>query len=230
LRPVAKGESPEDDGRAIVYTEYNHARGELVKRLGEYCSFCEMHLDAGLAVEHKLPKGVARYASIGLTWSNFLLACTNCNSVKGHGDIEADDYIWPDTHNTLYALQYGPGALVAPRLELGSQDEIRALNLIQLVGLDRLPGDLRTVSDRRWINRQEAWDMAQRMRTNLRRNDTSELRDAIAENAKSKGYFSVWYTVFADDHDMLRRIKREYPGTAAACFAADHSCVERVAR
>ena len=61
MRPIDKGNCPQENGKDIVFKEYAHARGELIKRLGEYCSFCEMHLDSSLHVEHRLPKSVARY-------------------------------------------------------------------------------------------------------------------------------------------------------------------------
>ena len=58
MRPVERGPHPTNSkGERVVYREYAEARGELIKRLGgEYCSFCEMHLDASLAVEHVQPK------------------------------------------------------------------------------------------------------------------------------------------------------------------------------
>jgi hypothetical protein len=60
--------------------EYSYARGGLVANLGQYCSFCEMPLAASLAVEHMLPK--VYFPNLAASWSNFLLACTICNSVK----------------------------------------------------------------------------------------------------------------------------------------------------
>ena len=50
MRPVNRGEWPQDNQRNnIQYTDYQNARGELITRLGEICSYCEMHLDSSLA-------------------------------------------------------------------------------------------------------------------------------------------------------------------------------------
>ncbi len=229
MRPVDKGNCPQKDDVDVVFNTYQEARGALIERLGEYCSFCEMHEDGPLAVEHKLPKSVARYKSLEKSWINFLLACVYCNSIKGHDDINEDDLLWPDTHNTFYALQYGPGALVKPNPELSTEEKRKAQRLIDLVGLNRLPGNLKIVSDRRWQNRQKAWDIATRLRTNLQKSDTPELRESIAWNAQSNGYFSIWMTVFKEDPDMLQRIIEKFPGTASVCFVSG-SCVLCISR
>ena len=94
MRPVARGTHPTDAaGNKKAWTEYSQSRGDLIDRIGEYCSFCEMHLDASLAVEHIQPKSL--YPNLALEWDNFLLACTNCNSTKGDRDIKLNDYFWP---------------------------------------------------------------------------------------------------------------------------------------
>lgn len=234
MRPVNRGSCPEANGKSVVFTDYAGARGSLIERLGEYCSYCEMRLNASLAVEHRLPKSSGRYAHLELSWSNFLLACVNCNSTQGDDNIDEDDCLWPDRHNTLFAIEYGPGAEVNPRdnNRIDAKDRVRAQKLIHLVGLDQKPGKrtLRTASDRRWLSRQNAWDKAHRMLHNLRKNDTPELREAIADNAQSTGFFSVWYTVFADVPQVLRLIRQRYAGTAEECFGEDESCLPRVMR
>ena len=230
MRPVDKGDCPQKDGKNIVFKEYTQARGELIKRLGEYCSFCEMHLDAGLHVEHRLPKSVARYAHLECEWTNFLLACVNCNSTKGDRDIEADDYLWADRDNTAFALEYSEGGLLKPRQGLSGEEARKAQNLIALVGLDKKAGNTFTVSDRRWLNRREKWEIAQRTRRNLACSDTLHHRETIVAMALDSGYFSVWMTVFAEDADMLCRILAAYPGTARDCVNPMGQCIEQIAR
>jgi hypothetical protein len=230
MRPVDKGDWPKNAGVQVVYTDHKYARGELVWRLGRYCSYCEMYNGPPIDVEHRLPKTVPRYGHLKLEWSNFLLSCTMCNSYKGHSDINENDYFWPDTHNTFFALEYGPGALVSSSRGLSASEKRKADNLIKLIGLDRLPGDPMTVSDSRWSDREQAWGIAEHMRLNLIRNDSIQLRESIALNAKLGGYFSVWMTVFADDSDMLQRIIASYPGTAIGCFDDQGKCRESVNR
>lgn len=62
--------------------------------------------------------------------------------------------------------------------------------------------------------------MAQHALQRLQGHDTEAMRDQIVETAQSKGYWSIWMTVFADDADMRQRLIAAYPGTATTCFDA----------
>jgi len=111
MRPVERGPHPTDAlGAPVRFSQYAQARSALIDRLGEYCSYCEMHLDASLAVEHIQPKAVSPHLT--LAWDNFLLACTNCNATKGDTNVKLADYLWPDRDDTFHALRYGPGGQV----------------------------------------------------------------------------------------------------------------------
>lgn len=219
MRPIVRGPCPLDDqGQDIVFKTYAQARGLLIDRIGERCSYCEMHLDSSLAVEHiqpKKPPGAAQaMPERELDWDNFLLACTNCNSTKGDTDVVLADYIWPDRDNTFMALTYSEGGLVAAT---PGPDQDRALQLIKLVGLDKTP-DTAEASDRRWENRREAWDIAQGSLEDFTVNDTPAFRRQIIRSVKSGAYWSVWMTVFKDHPEMLRAMIAAIPGTADAYF------------
>jgi len=225
MRPVTRGPVPQKrDGRDKQFTDYAQARGALIERLGEYCSYCEMQLDASLAVEHvrpKQPPGADHViAARALDWSNFLLACTNCNSTKGNDEVQLDDYLWPDRDNTYRGFKYGEGGVVSVSNQLDVDNKIKAAALIRLVGLDKTPSVASKASDRRWMNRREAWDMAQRAKERLARNDTEDFREQIVETAQPKGFWSAWMTVFQDDVDMLSRLINAFPGTCDTCFDA----------
>ena len=212
MRPVVRGSWPLDaEGEQETFTRYQNARRDLIDRLGGYCSYCEMRLDASLAVEHIQPK--SHHHSLALDWNNFLLACTNCNSTKGDQDITLNDYIWPDRDNTFRALNYQEGKVsCVPGIEPAKTDR-----LIKLVGLDKVPNSA-DASDRRWLNRLEAWGLAERAKQRLNRCDTNEMKDQIVDTAKSKGYWSIWMTQFRDDPDMLKRLIEAFPGTCTQCF------------
>jgi uncharacterized protein (TIGR02646 family) len=105
LRPVVRGDAPVvAAGNPIVYTDYKQARDALIARMGDYCSYCEVALHSDIDVEHVLPKSLN--PDLELEWSNFLLACGNCNSIKGGQTITLADYYWPDLDNTLRAFLY----------------------------------------------------------------------------------------------------------------------------
>ena len=54
---------------------------DLLRELGENCSYCEMELKDGHEVEHVQPK--SREPTLLTSWSNFLLACKCCNTWRG---------------------------------------------------------------------------------------------------------------------------------------------------
>ena len=216
MRPIIKGEHPSESGQPKLFKEYQQARKDLIDRLGQYCSYCEMKLDASLAVEHVQPKSL--YPALEREWNNFLLARTNCNSTKGSQDIILSDYYWPDEDNTFRAFTYLQGGLVRPHPQLNNQEKIKAKATLKLTGLDKPFVNDPEVKDRRLLNRRETWDIATRSLNRLRTNDTLLMREQVAEHSVSQGYWSVWMTVFKDDPDMLRRFIEAFPGTCQDCF------------
>jgi uncharacterized protein (TIGR02646 family) len=235
MRPINRGSCPEESGQACPYKKYTEARGELIKRLGEYCSYCEMHLDSGLAVEHMQPKkpdGTTVIDSLRLLdWNNFLLACPNCNATKSNENVVLDDYLWPDRDNTFRAFCYSEGGLVSYAHDIGdNQLRQKACKMIHLVGLDKIPTDhdiATEASDRRWLNRKEAWEIAIRSKERLSRNDNEDFREQVLETPKAKGFWSIWMTVFKDDADMLQRLIEAFPGTCTNCFNEQYIPVPR---
>ncbi len=223
MRPVNRGAWPKNtDGTEIKYKGYPQAGSELIKRLGEFCSYCEMHLDASLAVEHVQPKkppgATVAMADRELDWHNFLLACTNCNSTKGNTDVVIDYYYWPDRDNTFRAFKYSVGGIIELADVLMVDQKKKAKRTIELTGLDKKPLNNSEASDRRWLNRKEAWDIASRSKERLSRNYTEDFKEQIEDTAFANGFWSIWMTVFKDDPDMLRRLIKKFTGTCDQCF------------
>ncbi len=219
MRPIERGKSPNS------YHEYQDARGDLINRLGEYCSYCEMHLDSALAVEHILPKN--KCPEMEREWTNFLLACPNCNSTKGDKLIGRNECYWPDLDNTVRAFEYQIGGQISPHPGLTAVEKSKAQKTIELTGLNYNPGNAVTAADRRWINRKEAWDIAADSLDNLHSNDTPYMRRQIVETAKALGYWSIWMTVFYADKDILKRLIEAFPGTCDDCFDANFDLCQR---
>lgn len=193
--------------------------------MGEYCSYCEVRLSASLAVEHVQPKD--HRPDRALDWGNFLLACTNCNSTKGATPIQLSDYFWPDQDNTFRAIAYREGGRVRTAADLSHDEKAKADGTIQLTGLDKEPRNDPEMKDRRWQNRRECWDVAQRMREKLSRNNNDDFREVIVSNAAGRGFWGVWMTVFRNDPDMRNRLIRAFPGTATNSFDAQGGPVPR---
>ena len=223
MRPVERGTAPRE------YAEYGDAIGDLENRLGRYCSYCERGLPIGLAVEHMAPRSL--YPDREVDWNNFLLGCTNCNSVKGDADVADDDTLWPDRHNTMLALAYSRGGFVRLAAGLSSELRRRAQALIELVGLDRhgAPGwSSPARRDQRWRDRESVWSLAERCRASFEAARGSD--DALAlvlAAATGYGFFSVWFAVFDQHIDVKLALIDAFPGTATSCFDQDGGLVNR---
>lgn len=216
MRPVEKGAAP-----AAAYANYAAALPDLEQRLGRYCSYCERYIATNLAVEHLQAKSLVPV--LALSWSNFLLACVNCNSCKGDTPVTIADYLWPDSDNTLRAFEYSAGGVVAPQSTLAAPVRAKAQASVSLVGLDRVPGGAipPTQSDLRWLKRFETWRKANDALRRLAQNDTVELREQIVDTALATGLFSIWWTVFAVDGNMRSRFREAFVGTCTNSFDAN---------
>ena len=212
MRPISRGPAPN------TYLRYQDAIGDLEARLGTYCTYCERRLPISLAVEHISPKSIARH--LETSWDNFLLGCTNCNSVKGDALVDMDDWLWPDRDNTLRAFSYSEGGFVQTT---GIAQE-QAERLLDLVGLRRhgaIPGRQPAPRDKRWKDREQVFAIAQRQRDILLRfpeETREEALQLIVDTAVGWGFFSCWLAVFHDNPEFCRQLITCMPGTAADCF------------
>lgn len=222
MRPVDRGLAPN------VYARYQDAGPDLLLRLGDYCSYCERQIETHLAIEHVQPK--IRRAGLRNTWTNFLFGCVHCNSSKGKKRVALRNFFWPDRDNTLRAFSYSKGGLVQASATLSPQEQRKAVDTIALAGLDKDPGNpgrFPSPSDRRWSRRREIWLMAERDRDRLAQNNSVEVRELIVENALGRGMFSIWWTVFANDVDMRRRLRLAFLGTDGTSFDANEDLIPR---
>ena len=217
MRPVDRGDAPVDaTGAQIVFTDYKQARDPLIARIGDYCSYCEIALPSEVDVEHILPKSLNK--ELELEWSNFLFACSNCNSIKGSQPVTLEEFYWPDQDNTLRAFLYELDE--PPQVSTtGTCDPTIAMRTLELTGLDRVPGHPRySDRDRRWKKRMQAWSFALLAQDNLASHDSPKMRELIIVAAKATGFWSVWYHVFYRDLDMCNRLINAFAGTARYCF------------
>lgn len=215
MRPINKGINNQP------YGKYQDAQGDLINRIGEYCSYCGRWIPSAIHVEHKRPK--LMYPEFECKWDNFLLSCSNCNSSKSTGEIVLDDYVWPDVNNTLLAFEYDCEGRVRPKLGLDESTHKKAVNTWKLLGLnkhiDSLENGFEKASekDRRWVHRRQDWNDAMYYKEQLKKADSLIIRELIITAAK-KSIFSVWFTVFQNDVDMRRRLVEAFVGTDASSF------------
>ena len=223
MRPVERGTAPR------TYSKYGDAIGDLEERLGTYCSYCERRLPASLAVEHVVPKDL--HPELKTEWTNFLLGCANCNSVKGDQPVEVDNFLWCDRNNTFLAFAYSKGGFVHLADNLNEAQKNKAQALLDLVGLQRhkASGWSRPAPrDKRWQDRELAWASAERCRDTFESSgQANEVRELVLEVAKYCGFFSVWMNVFKDSPDVKRELIKIFTGTATSCFDADGKPINR---
>lgn len=202
--------------RKAQYKPYGSAKNDLMQAIGGYCSYCERHsYSCGIDVEHIRHK--SQYIKRMNLWSNFLLACKNCNSVKGTKAVNG--MFFPTASDTFHILAYYPDG----RVEVNSPtktspaDRLRAQALIRLVGLDRRPGHPDySQKDKRWSDRRAIWALAARYLAPWRAGAIDE--QVIIDLAKLSGGWSIWMTVFSGEGAVLVKLITEFDGTRTRYF------------
>lgn len=217
MRPVNKGKSP-----SVNFSKYMDAEPYLEKRLGRYCSYCEMPIFNAPEVEHIEAKS---RGGAECDWSNMLLSCKYCNTRKG-AKVAAGtrgEYLWPDVDDTFHVFSYTEGI---PKLnenyileEMHDKDMWRkAENLFELVKLDHVPESLKD-RDYRFRARNEAYGLAKMMFdmwTNINQNMPELMEkevEVIVEAARGKGFFSCWMEVFKNELAVKKALIHAFPGT-----------------
>lgn len=205
MRPVDKGAWPTRKNSAnskLKFNAWKRAIPKLRARTGEFCHLCEMAINHQIAIEHI--KSRLRYPRLASSWTNFLLACSHCNSRKSSGQLDLPyrkRYFWPHIHNTLLAFEVPitgqDFGIVRPRGSLSADPPLqqRAKNMIDLYALDQTE-TADGAADRRYIHRVEAIQMATTRRVEYEMNQATIA--AIVDMARKTGFFTVWFTVFSD--------------------------------
>lgn len=228
MRPVVKldpGTYPMPDGSTLTihekYDPYQGAKPDLVKNLGEFCSYCEdaYHQERDLHVEHVQPKSLN--SALENLWSNFLLSCATCNGPdnKYTKNVVLNECHLPHLNNTFKSLVYKAGGVVEvnPALTGNAYDHAKAL--IELVGLNKGPATS-CKGDTRWKKRSKDWNLAKDYRDKYKEGRI-EIK-TIIDLVEAGGGWSIWFTVFYG-FDEVRKALLEFPGTAKQYFdAANH--------
>lgn len=222
MRPIRRNARPV----VAEYDSYSDAKADLVSRMGLYCSYCEREIATVLAVEHIQPKGLPAYSELELEWTNFLLACVNCNSTKKDKDVILSDVLLPDRDNTAAAFVYlDDGSIGLNPDVLGTNIESKANKILSLTGLDKrysatVDANGNAVALDRIAQRKEALGIARTASTLYASTPTEDMIACIVMLANKTGYFSIWYKVFVDVPEILLQLIRNFPGTfESECFS-----------
>jgi len=135
------------NGRKL--SSHGDAKGDLISKMGEFCCYCERHLDPqDIHVEHIKPQ--KSHEKLSKHWSNLLLACSTCNTYKRHyqGSTRQPGIIrtqaWPHLDNTFASIDYVKYGTIRINSRLNSQQVNMVTRTIEMAGLDKTPATAAT--------------------------------------------------------------------------------------
>ena len=222
MKPVRKGAPPRE------YHAYEGAKVDLIDRLGSQCSYCEAGKDPqDLDVEHIYQKDP--HPERKLSWENFLLSCSSCNSYKnehlGNGRRRGLEtrYVWPHLDNTFRVFLYSSDGRVELRPHLRKHIKKAANSTIDMFGFMLSPRKARSYQKKGIAydgvsKRKEQWAQVTQFRAIYLGNPTNANAVAIANAAAKMGYFSIWMEVFHDRVEIRTQLIR--------AFKADPDCFD----
>lgn len=221
MRPVTKATWPEENGVHKIYKPHQVAKADLETNLDCFCSYCEV-FSSDLEVEHVISQH--QDGALSNNWDNFLLACGRCNGRdnKTNKPVDLSAMHFPHLNNTYISFVYKEGGLVIVNPVLTGASLASATNMINLVGLDKYPGNPKypglNLNDTRWRHRRTAWEWAKRL---LAQYETADLTaQEVVDFALQRGFFSIWFTVFIQHVDVKKLLIKNFIGTAQNCFDA----------
>lgn len=241
MRPIFRGETPLDGvGNNKVVADYKDWRQDLIDRIGNYCSYCNMVLNDSPQVEHVTAKDLD--PTKRLHWDNMVLGCGPCNRAKSNKPCPTFTHFLPDFHNTHLAFDYviidhpkrknKKACIPIPKPGLAQPQ--KALNTIDLCNLDALTSNPRA-TDLRWKYRFDACVAAQKWRQswdNTFGNAPIELQQEFIELLKTAvlptGFFSIWFEAFKDVTLVKQALIDWFPNTHLGSFDAAFNPTARV--
>lgn len=226
MRPINRGLIPKnEDGTDKVYTSYGQAKDDLRERLSSFCSYCEMNIDNQPDIEHVSPK--SKNPNLLNEWSNFLLGCKTCNTIKDNNNDSRDGYVFPDIQNTSFLFVYSEND-VKVKDNLSADIEVLAIATFDLLKLDRKLDTSNRIDDRAFA-RLNSWNKAQEALK-----DFLELPDnqaMIRQTARScNSFFSMWIQIFKDYSEVKKAILENVSGTALECYDENYNPKEDLNR
>ncbi len=232
MRPVDRGNTPQVARANKTVADYKDWRQDLLDRIGNYCSYCNMVLNDSPQVEHVVLKNpqAGQPAGALLAWDNMLLACGPCNRAKSNNPNSTATHYIPDFHNTHLVFDYividhpkksnQKACIPIPKNTINNNQQAKARNTIDLCKLDKLTMNPRA-TDLRWKYRFEAWHSANliwRISWNNWTGNTDDFIPLLVDAATAKGFFSVWFEAFNDIPNVKKALINGFTGTSLNAF------------
>ena len=226
MRPVNRGLIPKnEDGTDKVYASFGQAKDDLRERLSSFCSYCEMNIDNQPDIEHVSPK--SKNSDLEKVWSNFLLGCKTCNTIKNNKNDNRNGFVFPDTHNTSFLYEYSNSGIKV-KDNLLEDIKLLATATFDLVELNR-DTDTTGRTDDRKLARNNSWNKAQEAFKDFLELPHNEAM--IRQTARScNGFFSMWIQIFKDYPEVKKAILENVSGTALECYNENYNPKEDLNR
>ena len=214
MRPVDKSRYTTNH---IEYNPYGDAKPDLIAAIGTFCSYCEREgFSSALDVEHIQDKD--GHPDKEFLWNNFLLACKNCNSIKGTKEIDFPNIILPHMQNTFSPFEYLESGFIKIKDEVVEPLRSKVVELVNLVGLDRRPGIANySTKDDRWQERKQAWELSEKYKQKYIA-DKCDV-ETIVDLSLKNGFWSIWMHAFRDFPEVQRALIDSFSGTRLTLFA-----------
>lgn len=207
MRPIDKSSFTTNK---LSYTPYGDAKDDLIEAIGSYCSYCERAgFSSAIHVEHIKDKET--YPDKKNDWDNFLLACTNCNAIKGRKEVNDEVYM-PHRNNTFITFNYLESGLIEVNKNITVTEQEKAKKLMLLVGLDRVLGHPNySIKDKRYMERKKTDTIANKY---LKKYQNQECdKETIIDLAIPYGFWSIWMNTFKDCPEVQNQLIQRFNGT-----------------
>lgn len=213
MRPVDKSSYTANQEE---YKPYGNAKPDLIQALGSYCSYCERQgFSSALDVEHLEDKNANPDKEF--LWNNFLLACKNCNSIKGTKEIDFPNIILPHIQDTFSPFEYLESGFVKIKDEVVEPLRNKVIALVDLVGLDRRPGFPKySTKDYRRQERKQAWELSKNYKQKYIAGNCDI--ETIVDLSVINGFWSIWMHAFKDFPEVQKELILRFNGTRKTFF------------
>ncbi len=128
--------------------------------------------------------------------------------------------LFPHIQNTYEIFRYLTAGVITINNALSAPIQKRVQNMVDLVGLDRLPGHPRySTQDKRWEYRMNSFTLASRY-LNDYQNGSIKVQ-TIIDLVLSRGFWSVWMQIFKGETDVENELIAVFKSTFKSCRTAD---------
>lgn len=222
MRPIIKWKVGEH-GVFAEYNPYSDAKLKLLENFGNepyyHCSYCDRVIPGvNLEVEHIQP--VVLRPDLEYSWSNFLIACKNCNLAKLSQNVAPGNILLPQFQNTWNCFTINnDGTVTADGSNTLAYN--RAVNTVLLLGLDRgYNHQDRQPQDDRYNVRQHVLILAKRALKHYENGIPDYMTD-IVHSAITNGFWYVWMKVFEAHPEVQDELIAAFNNTYIMCRTTD---------